>query len=165
MINLQFGVNVPRIAMQFDFGGGPYWPWVPSLTGRDRSVRDAGSVKGQRWHKHTGVGFSPVIVKLDAESCWLWCPAQWHRAGGLCCFGVFPKEKHGRSCWRRGIPFVGGRHAVGRGGKQLSLGQESLAGVCTSRSHGRSVVLAERQAGRWIIGENLVWSVPSYSWS
>lgn len=32
MTHLQFGVNLPRKAMQFDVGGGPYRPWVPSVT-------------------------------------------------------------------------------------------------------------------------------------
>ena len=94
------------------------------------------SVKERRWHKHTDVCFSPVMANLDAGSCWRRCPVQWHRGGGLCCFGVFLKEKHGRSRWPRGIPFVGRMHAEGR--KRLSLGQEILAGVCTPRSHGPS---------------------------
>lgn len=161
MINSQFGVNVPRIAVQFDFGGGPYWPWVPSLTGRDRSVRDAGSVKGQRWHKHTGLCFSPVIAKLDAESCWLWCPAQWLRAG----------VSQGET-WPLPLAMrhpLCGREARGRGwgvGSSFPWGKRFLLVFAhPGPVVGRSVVLAERRAGRWIIGENLVWSVPSYSWS
>lgn len=40
----------------------------------------------------------------------------------------------------------GTRSGVG-GGKQLSLGQEILAGVCTPRSRGRSVGRPRRKAG------------------
>lgn len=127
MTHLQFGVNLPRKAMQFYVGGGPYRPWVPSVT----------DLLGMRLASKNGGGTNiQTRANLDAGSCWRRCPVRrGHRGGGLCCFGVFLKEKHGRSRWPRGTPLWAG-HAEGR--KQLSLGQEILAGVCAPRSHGPS---------------------------
>ena len=115
MTHLQFGVNLPRKAMQFYVGGGPYRPWVPSVT----------DLLGMRLASKNGGGTNiQTRANLDAGSCWRRCPVQWHRGGVCAALAFFSRRNTAAPVGPVAPPLWAGR--TPRGGSSFPWGKRFL---------------------------------------